>query len=35
MSGKTKKTIRPEDINAMEPEEKMKYEIAGGAGTFG
>lgn len=28
MSGKTKKTIRPEDINAMEPEEKMKYEIA-------
>lgn len=28
MSGKTKKTIRPEDINTMEPEEKMKYEIA-------
>lgn len=28
MSGKTKKTIRPEDINNMEPEEKMKYEIA-------
>lgn len=28
MSGKTKKTIRPEDIANMEPEEKMKYEIA-------
>lgn len=28
MSGKTKKTIRPEDITNMEPEEKMKYEIA-------
>lgn len=28
MSGKTKKTIRPEDIINMEPEEKMKYEIA-------
>lgn len=28
MSVKTKKTIRPEDINNMEPGEKMKYEIA-------
>lgn len=28
MSGKTKKTIRPEDITNMEPEEKLKYEIA-------
>ena len=28
MSGKAKKTIRPEDIKNMEPEEKIKYEIA-------